>query len=357
MADEHGDKTELPTDRRRQEMRERGNVARSVDLNTAVSVLAAATALNFLGPDAVSSLIDLLRKCLTAPVWTDIDSKMIVGELVSIGILLVRGVGPLFALMLLSSVAINLAQVGFLVSTESLQPNLSRINPLEGFKRIFSMQGIVRLVGSAIKLIVLTAVVAGFISAQLPLFLRSADLETVQICRQTGESLISLSFQLALALGGLALLDYGFQWWKFEQDLKMTKEEVREEMRHMEGDPHIRQRRKEAHRKLTDARQLQQVKTADVVVTNPTEFAVALKYDAKKMAAPIVVAKGADAQAQRIRRVAAENGVPIVEKKPLARALYRDVKVGQPVPVELYEAVAEILAYVYRLNAKQRKRA
>lgn len=357
MADEHGDKTELPSDRRRSEVRERGNVAKSVDLNTAASILAAASALHFLGGDAVLSLIELLRRFLSGPAWTQIDSKMLFAEFLQIGELVLKGVGPFLALMFVASIAVNLAQVGFLLSTEALQPNFSRINPLEGFKRIFSMQGIVKLAASLLKLTVLTAIAVGFIAAQLPAFLRGTDLETVQICRQIGESLITLSFRLALALALLAILDYGFQLWKFEQDLMMTKEEVREEMRHMEGDPHIRHRRKEAHRKLTDAREISAVKKADVVVTNPTEIAVALKYDATKMAAPIVVAKGADAHAAHIRRAAAESGIPIVEKKPLARALYRDVKIGQPVPVDLYEAVAEILAYVYRLSQKRKRAA
>ena len=164
-----------------------------------------------------------------------------------------------------------------------------------------------------------------------------------------------MSFRVALALMVLALLDYGYMWWKFQQDIMMTKEEVREEMKTMEGDPHIRQRRREAHRKLADARQVSQAKTADVVITNPTELAVAIKYDSAKMGAPVIVAKGGDLLAERIRRIAIENGIPIIEKKPLARALYFDVKVGQAVPAEFYEAIAEILAYVYRLSGKAKQ--
>ena len=183
------------------------------------------------------------------------------------------------------------------------------------------------------------------------------DVDTAAFCRQTGTWLVSLAFQMALGLVVLAGLDYGFQLWKFEQDIKMTKQEVRDELRHMEGDPQIRMRRREAHRKLVSARQVQQTKNADVVITNPTELAIAIKYDAAKMEAPIVIAKGKGALAARIRRVAAENGIPIVEKKPLAQALYRLVKVGQAIPTELYEGVAEILAYVYRLSRKQSRRA
>lgn len=355
MAEDSGDKTELPSEHRRQEVREKGNVARSADLNSASLVLAAASALHFYGAEITLTLIDVLRQSLSAPAWETLDIPVIMAWFWQMAALMLRGVVPLMAILMLASIAINVAQVGFLISNEALELKFSRLNPLEGIKRIFSMQGVVKLVASLLKLIVLTSIAAGFISSQLPMLLHGMDLESASFCRQLGQSLVSLAFQLAIGLAVLALLDYGFQLWKFEQDLKMTKQEVRDEMRHMEGDPQIRQRRKEAHRKLVAARQIQQVKEADVIITNPTEIAVAIKYDAQKMAAPIVLAKGMGVLAERIRRMAIENGVPIIEKKPLARALYRDVKVGQAVPVEFYGAVAEILAYVFRLSGKYPK--
>ena len=357
MADDSGDKTELPTERRRTEVREKGNVPRSIDLNTAASVLAAAAVLNFMGAELVESLTAILRSSLGARAWTQLDASMLTLHFWRLGELLVRGVLPLLAVMMAVGICINFAQVGFMITPQALAPNFSRINPWEGIRRIASAQGLVKLAGSLLKLIILTAIVVAYVNLQLPAFLHAVGLAPPQLCRQIGESLVTLSFQMALALALLAVLDYGFQLWKFEQDLKMSKQELREEMRHMEGDPQIRARRRDAHRKLSSVRELQQVKEADVVVTNPTEFAVAIRYDAAKMAAPIVVAKGRDALAERIRTIAAEHGVPIVEKKPLARALYRDVKVGQAVPVELYGAVAEILAYVYRLTGKHRKRS
>ena len=355
MADEFGDKTELPTDRRRQEVRERGNIARSVDLNTASSVLAAAAALQFLGGNVAQSLADILRGSLTEPAWMHLDTGMLTRNFTGILLRLASGVLPLLATLVVCSVAVNLAQVGFLFTTEPLQPNFARLNPLEGMKRIFSMGGLVKLGESLLKLVILICVVGGYVSSHLPSLLRSSDMETAVFCRQLGSELTSMSFRVALALMVLALLDYGYMWWKFQQDIMMTKEEVREEMKTMEGDPHIRQRRREAHRKLADARQVSQAKTADVVITNPTELAVAIKYDSAKMGAPVIVAKGGDLLAERIRRIAIENGIPIIEKKPLARALYFDVKVGQAVPAEFYEAIAEILAYVYRLSGKAKQ--
>lgn len=357
MAEDNGDKSEQPTDRRREETRERGNVARSVDLNAAASVMATAAVLHFMGGDIVSALVEVQKKFLAVPAWDHLDVPMLMGHLWSVGETLFRGVAPALATLFVTAVAINFLQVGFMITTESLQPNFGRLNPLEGAQRILSVAGLVRLAGSLLKLIVLCSVVIGFVSSRLPMFLRGMEISLGPFGTQTGNAMATLAFQIAMALAVLAVLDYGFHLWKFEQDLKMTKQEVRDEMRHMDGDPLIRQRRKEAHKKLVAAQQIQQVREADVVITNPTEIAVAIKYDSSKMAAPIVVAKGRDELATRIRRVAVESGVPIVEKKPLARALYRDVKIGHPVPTKFYEAVAEILAYVYRLSGKRVKSA
>lgn len=354
---EGGDKTELPTDRRREEVRERGNVARSTDLAVATSVVAAAGVLYFFGSGIATSQVDLLRTSLSASAWTTIDVGKVSVECWKLAVPIAAALLPGLALIMVSAVAINAAQVGFFITTEPLSPNYERINPLAGMKRLLSLQSSVRMAGSLLKLGVAVAIVTGFVVARMPEFLHSIDLDILGFCRQLGGWLVALSFQLAMGLFVLAVLDYGFQLWKFEQDIKMTKQEVRDEMKHMEGDPQIRQKRREAHRKLVSARQVQQAKNADVVITNPTEIAVAIKYDATKMEAPIVLAKGKDLLAARIRRVAAENGIPIVEKKPLAQALYRMVKIGQPIPVELYEGVAEILAYVYRLSKDRKKSA
>jgi len=165
-------------------------------------------------------------------------------------------------------------------------------------------------------------------------------------------AVVKLAFQLSSALVFLALLDFLYQRWKLEQDLRMSKQEVRDELKEMEGDPVMRQRRREAHRKVAQARELRQVRTADVVITNPTEIAVALKYDPEKMAAPIVVAKGMGEIAASIRRIAAENRIPIIERKEVARSLYRTIKVGQPVPIEMYQVFVEIMAYVYHVTGR-----
>jgi flagellar biosynthetic protein FlhB len=257
--------------------------------------------------------------------------------------------------MVVAAVLVNLAQVGFLVVTEPLMPQWSRINPLSGLQRLFSSEGAARLAGSMLKLVVLGIVAQTCVRAFVGPALLGTNQDVARIAEHAGNDMIRIGVYLSLSLMAIAGLDYLYHWWKFEQDLKMTKEEIREEYKEMDGDPHIRQRRREAHKKLVQSKQMNAVKTADAVVTNPTEIAVAIKYDESKMAAPIVVAKGMGEIAARIRKLAAEHRVPIVERKPLARALYRDVKVGRPIPLELYSAVAEILAYVYRLRGKVTK--
>jgi flagellar biosynthetic protein FlhB len=350
-------RTELPTERRRVEIREQGNVAKSADLNAAASIVASCAMLFFFGQDLVSSLMLFLKLSLSGEPWRMLDVRTATTRIQEASVALARTLLPVAALAWLTAVTINLVQVGFLLTSEPLVPKWSRLNPVEGFKRLFSMRGGARLASSLLKLAVLVAIAVGFVIGQLPALLGSMDLAVPEFCRQLGSWLVGLALQLSIGLLVLALFDYGFQRWKFEQDIKMTKEELRQELRHMEGDPHVRQRRREAHRKLTRARHLQQVRTADAVVTNPTQIAVALKYEPARHEAPVVVAKGTGFMAQRIRQIAAEHGVPIIEKKPLAQALYRLVRVGQPIPLELYEAVAEILAYVYRLANKSRRGA
>ena len=262
------------------------------------------------------------------------------------------GVLPMLLLLAVAALAINLMQVGFLLAPGVLEPKLARINPVSGARRIVSLQAVVRLGASLAKLAVVVLLAGWSIASLLPSFIPLTFAEPLGILTQIESSLVKLAFQLALALSVLALLDLVFQGWKHEQDLRMSKQEVREEMKQLEGDPLIRQRRRDAHRKLALARELKQVEQADVVITNPTEIAVALKYDPEKMSAPVVVAKGMGELAGRIRRIAVEHGVPIIERKPLARALYRDVKAGHSIPIEMYEVFVEIMAYVYRITGR-----
>jgi flagellar biosynthetic protein FlhB len=351
-TDEFGEKTEHPTDHRRREARQKGNVARSQDLSSSGLMLAVALALALFALPWLQAMGRLIAASLKTARPSGLDAVTVTERFRTLFEFALMETAPFLLLFVAAAVFINMAQVGVMVSPEALTPKLNRLNPIEGFKRLFSLRGVMRLVGSLAKLVVVVAVAGLFISGALPLLLELTGGQPPDVLQVVHGHLVRLSFQLALALFALALLDFGFQKWKHEQDLQMTKQEVREEMKTMEGDPHIRHRRREAHRKLTQARELQQVKAADVVVTNPTHIAVALKYDPQTMSAPTVVAKGMGVVAEQIRRLAAENAVPIIERRELARELYRTVKVGSPIPAELYQVFVEIMAYVYRITGR-----
>ena len=347
-----GDKTEQPTDHRRNEARRKGNVARSQDLNAAGTMIAAVLALSFFGDSILESLQILLKVSLTNAANRSVGPAFAVSDLrtmIEFGLQILAG---FFTLMFMAAILVNLFQIGFLVAPEALQPKWARLNPIEGLKRLFSIRALVTLAVSLGKLAVVVSIAALFLTSVLSEFLTLIGHAPAEIFQTIQSSVVTLGFQLALALLALALLEFGFQKWKHEQDLKMTKQEVREEMKQMEADPAMRQRRREAYQKLTQARELQQVENADVVIKNPTHIAVALRYDPEETPAPVVVAKGEGAIAMRIHEIALKHGIPVIERKPLARALYRDVKVGQQIPGDMYEVFVEIMAYVYRISGK-----
>lgn len=351
MAEENDDRTEDPTERRRAEAREKGNIAKSTDLNAATLMLAAAAAVLVLAPPLGQLLSEFTAASISnAALRIDQAHALRLSE-TTISIL-GSAVLPVLLLTALVSLGANLVQVGILIAPEAVQPQMSRISPLSGIKRIFSVRSVAKLGVSLGKLLILSMITALIVWTSLPGFLTLMASSAGGITVSIHTASAKLAFALAAALLVLALIDFAFQKWKHEQELRMTKQEVRDEMKNMEGDPQIRMRRREAHRKLTQARELQSVKSADVVVTNPTHYAVALKYDPNKMTAPTVVAKGVDHMALQIRRIASENDVPILERPELARALYASVKVGRTIPVDLYEAFVEIMAYIYRITGK-----
>jgi flagellar biosynthetic protein FlhB len=246
MSSDHDDRTEQPTARRRQQLRERGLVARSSDLTTAVVLLAAAATLNYFGKDLTITLAELLKKSLSTPAWTTLDVKSASSLLNGLALVTARSVAPILALIFVSAIAVNALQVGFLFTGAPLTPDISRFHPGAGFGRMFSLQGATRLLGGLLKLAVIVALSVGFVAGELPRILGTLNLGPAPLCRQTGAALVGLGFQLSIGLVALAILDYGFQVWKFERDHRMTKQEIREELREAEGDPQLRQRRRAA---------------------------------------------------------------------------------------------------------------
>ncbi|MFQ6048862.1 MAG: flagellar biosynthesis protein FlhB, partial [Phycisphaerae bacterium] len=263
---------------------------------------------------------------------------------------------PLMLVVAAIGLAANVAQVGWLLTGHPLIPSLSKINPLAGLRRLVSIRALVRLLISLAKIVLVGAVAYLTIRQQIGPIVHSLRLDHRLLLVLAGQMLFTLGVRLGLVLLVLAIVDYAWNRYKHEQDLRMTKEEVKEELRRMEGDPVVRQRRRRVQMQLTLQRMGIEVPRSDVVITNPTEVAVAIRYQAETMSAPRVVAKGQGLLARRIRQLAIQHGVPIVERPALARALYRIVEVGQEIPPQFYRAIAEILAYVYELAGRGRRR-
>lgn len=357
MAEDAGDKTEAPTPRRLEEAREQGNIARSADLTASVLLLGTAILLQMWGGKLFSTLRGLLESGLGTESLSDLSTEnlldLFAGHVIHIGLAML----PLFLGIALIGVVINILQVGFHINTERMIPNFAALNPVKGWSRIFPKgQAFVSTLLSTAKLIVVGSVAWSAVSARMPQVVMAQQLAFGPIVQLLAETMCSMALRIGLILLILGILDFAWQKWRVLRDLRMSKQEIKEEMRRMDGDPHIKQRRRQVAMQMVQQRLKKQVPQADVVVTNPTHFAVALKYDDKAMGAPRVVAKGQDLIAFRIRQIAIENGIPVLERKPLARALYRLCEVGQEIPDEFYSAVAEILAYVYEITGKIKKK-
>lgn len=349
MADiERDSKTEEASQRRREQSRSEGQVAYSTDLSTGLVLTALAAILWLGGPVIGDSLLGAFRQTLSHAPRTDWNvmhgsmvGRWLVGATWS-------AVGGFSLAILLVSVGAGLLQAGFHISTETIAIKWERLLPTRGWQKLFSMESMTKVLAAVAKIALAGTVVWLVIRGDWQV-ISTAGRVSVRHAVLTGWS---TAVWLLLMLGLSALIvgaaDYGFQWWRHEQNLKMTKEEAKQEQKEENGDPHVRSKRRQMQREMRKPRGFKNVATATVVLKNPTHFAVALLYDPATMAAPKVVAKGAGPHARRILKLAEANGVPVLERKPLARALYKMVDVGKEIPMELYQAIAEILATVYR---------
>ena len=353
MPEQSGEKSFDATPHRRQQARESGQVAYSQDLASAALLLVGAMLLLHWGSGLVDSAAKYMERQLgdLGPLAVDETQFRAQGLwlLSTFGVQLL----PIIGLLALAAALTTVFQIGLLFLPDKVQPDVSRLSLRAGLRRIFSLQGLVRLAFGLFKMAIVATVAGAVIYARRSEVLYASELSIGDF----GVFLADISLSTALWVGGallaLALFDYGFQRWKHEQDLRMTHQEIREEMKNLQGDPQIVARRRQIQRQMALHRIGDKVPKADVVVTNPTELAVAIQYDPEKMAAPIVLAKGAGVLAQRIRRLALEHNIPVVERKPLAQLLYKEVDVNHPVPDQSYAAVAEVLAYVYQLKGKK----
>jgi flagellar biosynthetic protein FlhB len=347
-----GDRTEKATPKKREDARKRGQVMKSHDLSSAVQLLAFTSLLGslvtYMGREMQTMLSLLLSEWL--PQGEPLSPLMALTLYRQAVFLLFRTLAPVLALALLLSLVTNLVQTRFLVSGQALAVKPDRINPLNGIKRLFSLRSVTELAKALLKIIVLLAAVYPMLQKNL---LQMGELLVYNLpAALTGmlKPIGAAAQRCALVLLCLAVGDFAWEWWRYEKDLMMTKEEIREEIKQMEGNPQTRSRIRQIQRQLATRRMMQDVAQASVVVTNPTHIAVALRYEAGQDLAPVVVAMGRDRVAQKIREIARENRIMLVENRPLARLLLSSCEIGRAIPAELYGAVAEVLAYVTRIK-------
>jgi flagellar biosynthetic protein FlhB len=344
------EKTEQATPRRREEARRKGQVARSNELSAVAILLTGLLGLSLLGTYMYEHLRAFTIEMLTSGFAIQLDTTSVRPYLLRWGAVSVQIAAPLMGLLALVALLVNYAQVGVVFTGEPLLPKLSRVSPLSGLQRIFSGHGLVELAKGLFKIGVVGYVTYLTIVAEAPQFVNFADMGVGQIFILGGEMVLRLGYRIGFLLLVMAALDYGFQRWEYERNLRMTHQEVREELKQQEGDPLIRARVRSLQREMSRRRMMSDVPKADVVVTNPTHIAVALRYAPDEMAAPVVVAKGQRLVAERIKELAREHGIPLVENKPLAQALFKAVHIGGQIPEELFRAVAEVLAFVFQLR-------
>ena len=342
------DKTEEPTEKRRQDARKKGQVARSQELNTAFVLLMGFFVLRILWEYIYNNIATY-----TVYIYTHIPESTSVETIrelfIGIMLLLAKTAFPVMAAILIMGLAVNIFQVGFLITTERLEPTLSKLNPINGFGRIFSKRSLLELVKSIFKIIIIGSFLYTYLKDQIPFIPYLIYFDLARSLEEIASIIFNMVFKVIAIIILMAVLDYMYQKWQTTQDLKMSKQEVKDEYKQMEGDPQIKGKIKRKQREMAMMRMMQEVPKADVIITNPTHLAIALMYK-QGMVAPLIVAKGQDLVAEKIKQIAREHRVTIVENKPLARALYTAAEVGDVVPQELYQAVAEVLAYVYKLK-------
>jgi flagellar biosynthetic protein FlhB len=345
-------KTEKPTPKRREKARSEGSFAKSGDLNGAIVLTAASLMLLWFGGDLFFGLSEMMKNIFfhigDTEIQTDSLRHYLILGIKSIAILL----APIILGITIAGVVANVGQVGFVYNTKLLAPKWSRLNPLGGIGRLFSPQSLVELGKSILKLTFVGVIGYFSIWGNLKEINFMSGVPTEVLVPQIGMLIGKIFLTLSLSMLIIGILDFLYSKYSYEKQLMMTKEEVKEEAKQAEGDPKIKSKIREIQFKTAYRRMMKKVPEADVIITNPIHLAVALKYDRTKDAAPIVVAKGARKVAERIKAIAKEHEIPIVENKPLARALFKTVEIGEQIPAELYKAVAEVLAYVYRLKNK-----
>lgn len=357
MSQDVGGEKNLPASaQKKQRAREDGNVARSQDLSSALALFAALLGLVVAGGFMFDQIMQageyFLGEADTLQLKDESLQQIVIHAIYFTGL----ATAPMLLVMVVAGLVSNIGQIGFLFTTKPLMPDLNRLNPITGFGRLFSPRSLVELVKSIAKLTLISYIVIAYLRDEVYTMILLMNLGPLELLSPVVSLVIGVWWRVALVMLVLGVADFGYQWWQRERDLRMTEQEAKQEMKEMEGDPHIKRRVRQLQRQMAAQRMIAAVPEADVVITNPTHYAVALRYDAENMNAPVVVAKGMRLVAQRIREIAMENRVPIVQKPALAREIYRQVELNNPVPESLFLAVAEVLSFVFRIDQRAAKR-
>ncbi len=346
------EKTEKATPKKRRDQRKEGNVLQSKEVVTAVSVLGIFASVRLFAEMMMKTILSYTYNVYDVSATYEVSVDNLMPLIVNMMTVFVIIVGPVCAVAMLLGILPTVAQTKGLFTMKALRPKFSRLNPLEGIKKMFSLQSIVGILKGLVEVIVVGVMIFNEISGRMPIILSLMKSGLMQGIAYAALSIFDLVMLICIMLVFVAAADFLFQWWQFEKKLKMSKQEVKEEFKQMEGDPQVKSKIKQRQQQMAQRRMMQDVPSADVVIRNPTHYAVALRYDQDKNRAPQVVAKGKDYLALRIIDIAENHDVMCIENPPLARALYAQVDLGREIPYELYDAVAEVLTVVYKAKKK-----
>lgn len=346
------EKTEKATPKKQKESRDKGQVAKSSDVNTAVILLFVFLSFFFIGPYMIEQMFTVAQQTFTDYLLVNLSEENVRSILWEFTYQMAVILAPMMLVTILAAIFSNYLQVGFLFAPEAIKMKLSKIDPIKGFKRIFSVRALVEFLKSMLKILLVGLVTGGVLWVFMEDLLQLGLFSIEDGMGLVGYLIVVMGLAVAILLIFLSVLDYMYQKYDHEKNIKMSKQDVKDEYKKTEGDPLIKSKIKEKQRQMAMSRMMQEVPKADVVITNPTHFAIALKYDDANMDAPVIVAKGVDFIALKVINVAKNNDIMTVENRPLARALYAQAEIGDQVPEDLFKAVAEVLAYVYRIQQK-----
>ncbi len=346
-----GEKTEQATSKKKQDERKKGNVFVSREIVSVSALVVIFTSLNFLLPSALMVINDLYVKYFTlGATIPEIDSIEVTKIAIECCIIYARVALPFLLIAIVCAMSTTMLQTKMLYSTKALEFKGERINPISGFKKMFSLKSIVELIKSTAKIALLIYIIYYVLKDKIMYFPKLLYTSPLEAMGYTGSNIMQIVLLAGIAFSFIAIADYLYQWWQYEKNLRMSKQDIKDEYKQMEGDPQVKGQIKAMQRERAKRRMMQNVQHADVIIRNPTHYAIALKYDKEESEAPIVVAKGSDGLALRIIAEGEKHGVYIVENRPLARALFETVEVDMQIPPQHYQAVAEVLAYMYNLE-------